>query len=59
MSEDSRGKDNSLAIVAIVGIVVAGLTICFLATQGFSFNGTLEKEKIEVTAYNSNLASND
>lgn len=53
--EYNKGKDYSLSIVAVVGIVVTGLTICFLATQGFNFNGSVEKEKIEVTAYNSNL----
>lgn len=56
MSGDTKGKDHSLSIVAIVGIIA--LTVCFLATQGFDFNVTFGKEKIEVTAYNSNQTSN-
>lgn len=49
-------KFDSLLIVSIVGIVA--LVICFLASQGFNFNGILGKEKIEVTAYNSNQINN-
>lgn len=56
MPENTSGKEDSLAKVCIVAIVA--LTICFLATQGFNFNGIFGKEKIEVTAYNSNLSKN-
>lgn len=39
-----------VAIVAIVGIVSTSSTICFLALHDFNFSGTIDKEKIEVTA---------
>ena len=60
MSENTKGKDHSFFILAIVAVVaIVAITICFLATQGFNFSGTMEKEKTEVTAYNSNLSQNN
>lgn len=42
----------ALAIVAIVAIVA--LSICFLSSNGFNSQISLDKEKIEVTTENSN-----
>ena len=54
-------KDNLstwfLGIVAIC--LVAGLVICFLATNGFNTRITYSQEKIEVRAENSNSLQNN
>ena len=44
---------KSLTIVSIAAIL--SIMICCLASLGFSSKLTVEKEKIEVTANNSNL----
>ncbi len=56
MHKNNKGKDHSLFIIAIVALVaIVAITICFLATQDFNFSSSIDKEKIEVTAHNSNL----
>lgn len=60
MSNDNNRNDHSLAAVVFVSVcAITAVTICFLASHGFNFSGTVEKEKIEVTAHNSNLTSNE
>ena len=58
-SADSVNNASLYAVVFVSVCAIAALTICFLATQGFIFRGTVEKEKIEVTAHNSNLTNNE
>lgn len=47
---------KSLTIISVVSILAMAI-IC-LASLGFNSKISMEKEKIEVTAYNSNLKNN-
>ncbi len=51
-SSNIRSSIMSLTIVSVTAIVA--IMICCLASLGFTSKVTLEKEKIEVTAINSN-----
>lgn len=49
-------NEKSLVHLSIVSIVaIVSLTICFLSTKGYDTTLSVENEKIEVTANNSNL----
>ena len=52
-SDNMSTYTKSLTIVSIAAIL--SIMVCFLASLGFNSKVTLEKEKIEVTATNSNL----
>lgn len=50
-------KENSSSIVSIIAIIA--MMICCLAGLGYNSKVSIEKEKIEVTATNSNLTQNN
>ena len=50
-------KENSSSIVSIIAIIA--MMICCLAGLGYNSKVSIEKEKIEVTATNSNLSPNN
>ncbi len=54
-AEQSSSINNAIKLLALVSIVaIISIMICCLTALGFNSKVTVQKEKIEVTANNSN-----
>lgn len=55
LKENSNIKQTSLLALAVVSVVaIVAITVCYLSSNGFNSQISLNKEKIEVTTENSN-----